>query len=128
MSIKFQHSGMSELTLERGRVTPYVPEEIEPHQDLYLTEGNNPKVINYGDPLKFMKLEFKYLSRDNYDGTVNGLKTWFEDSTINWSANNFTLVDENNVSWTVRLWQKKFNMKNLGNDRYSVELVLLIES
>lgn len=126
MSIKFSKAGMSDLTLERGRLFPVIS-PITINQDRYLTESNNPKVIDYGDNLELKELKFNYLSKDNYDGATNGLKTWFEDSTINWCENNFTLTDENGATHTVRLWQDKFDMRMTSNGRYTISLTLLEE-
>lgn len=123
MSIVFQKGGMSDLALERGRLLPYSPENININQEKYLTESNNPKITDYGSNLKLISLQFSHLTKDNYDGTVNGLKTWFEDSTINWLESSFTMVDENNVSHTIRLWQDKFEMSMSSNGRYSIFLI-----
>ena len=92
-----------------------------------MTESNNPIVVDYGDNLEFINLNFKNLSKDNYDGAVNGLKTWFESSEINWSANNFTLIDELGVSNTVRLWESSFGMAFKANGLYEISLKLLKE-
>ncbi len=126
-SIVFSAGGMSDLTLERGRLVPYSPEDVTINQDNYLTESNNPKVTNYGDNLNLINLSFRHLSKDNYDGTVNGLKTWFEDANINWMVNNFTLTDENGQAHTVRLWNKKWRMSADRGGRYSITLRLLKE-
>ena len=126
MSIVFIKSGLSNLTLERGRLFP-ISTPIEINQDRYLTEDNNAKVVDYGSDLDLWELNFNYLSVDNYNGSVNGLKTWFESSQVNWSMNNFTLTDENGVAHTVRLWQKSFNMPRHGSGRYSISLILLKE-
>ncbi len=124
MSIVFSAGGMSNLTLERGRLYPLsIPIQI--NQELNLTDGMNPKVTDYGGTAQFWKVIFNYLSKDNYDGSVNGLKTWFEDGNINWCENSFTLTDENGVAHTVRLWQKNFDMPENSNGRYSVGLTLL---
>lgn len=127
MSIVFSKSGMSNLTLERGRLFPFSEGDIEINQDRYLTEDNNPIVINYGDNLELVVLSFSFLTKDNYDGAVNGLKTWFEDSNIEWSSNSFTLTDENGVAHTVRYWDDKFSMPKNVNGRYSGKLILLKE-
>ena len=126
MAIKFQKSGMSDLTIEKGRLFP-VSEPIEINQEIHLTESNNPKVIVYGDNLKIIELKFKGLTKDNYNGTVNGLYTWFNDSNINWMENSFTMIDEQGVSHTVRLYQKKFDMKMDSNGRYSIALKFIEE-
>jgi len=126
-SIVFSASGMSDLTLERGRAVPYSPENIEANQDNYLTESNNPKVIDYGNDLEMISLSFQHLSKDNYDGAINGLKTWFENANINWMENSFTLTDENGASHTVRLWSKRWRMIRGRGGRYSVTLPLLKE-
>ena len=126
MSIVFSASGMSNLTLERGRLYP-LSKPTEINQELNLTDDMNPKVTDYGGTAKYWKLMFNYLSKDNYDGSVNGLKTWFEDSNINWCATSFTLTDENGVAHTVRLWQKAFDMPEHGSSRYSIAFTLLEE-
>jgi len=122
--IIFQKTGMSDLTLENGRLVPFSPDEIEINQDKYLTESNNAKIIVYGANLELLKLKFKNLPKDNYDGSINGLKTWFSNSIINWLANSFTLLDENGISYTVRLWQNKFKTIKSSNERYVIELLL----
>ncbi len=127
MSIVFKKSGMSDLTLERGRVVPYQTQEQKINQERYLTESYNTKVVNYGSNAQYLELSFKHLTKDNYDGTVNGLKTWFDDSSINWSMNSFTMLDENGISYTVRLWQNNFKMAVDGAGRYSVKLILKVE-
>lgn len=127
MSIVFQKSGLSDLTLERGRIFPVEEAQIKINQETYLTESMNPKVVNYGSTLKLIRLKFAGLSRDNYDGTINGLKTWFESSQINWSENNFVMIDEMGISHTVRLWQKQFSMKQDSPNRYSITLTFLEE-
>lgn len=126
--IVFQKSGLSDLTMERGRIVPYSPEEIEIDQIQNLTENNIPIIVDYGNNLTFINLEFNHLSKDNYDGATNGLKTWFSSSQVNWMANNFTMIDENGVSHTVRLWDKKFKFQTLGSGRYNISIKLLKES
>ena len=127
MSIVFKKSGVSDLTLERGRIVPYSTEEDQINQERYLTENYTSKVVNYGSNGKFLELTFKHLTKDNYDGTANGLRTWFNNSNINWSKYSFTLVDEDGVSHTVRLWQNRFKMGVDNAGRYSVKLIFKVE-
>ena len=122
--IVFSKTGLSNLTLEHGRTIPHVPENIDVNQEISLTEDNVAKVIDYGPDLTLIRLEFNHLSKDNYDGTVNGLKTWFESSTINWCANSFNMTDENGINRSVRLWQIKFSMARDHGGRYSVSFIL----
>lgn len=126
MAIIFSKGGMSDLTLERGRIFP-IQSPIQINQERHFTESMNPKVIVYSGTAEFFELKLEGLSRDNYDGTVNGLKTWFENALINWSENNFTLVDEEGNSLTVRLWQDNFNPQEESANRYSISLTLLKE-
>jgi len=86
-----------------------------------------PKVVDYGNTLKLIELKLEGLSRENFDNAVNGLKTWFESSQINWCENSFTMVDETGTNRTVRLWQKEFKMAEVSPNRYSVSLTLLEE-
>lgn len=123
MSIVFSKGGLSDLTLTRGRIFP-LAEPIEINQEINLTDGMNPKVTDYGGTAVFWQVTFLYLTKDNFDGAVNGLKTWFSSTVINWCENSFTLIDESGVSHTVRLWQKQFNMPENSNGRYSVSFTL----
>lgn len=125
-SIVFKKSGLSDLTIERGRVYP-VRQPIQINQERYLTESMNPKVIGYGSTLETIILEFVGLTRDNYDGATNGIKTWLSSSTINWSENSFTLVDERGDTHTVRYWSDTFDMPRVYGNRYSTTLTLLKE-
>ena len=127
MSIVFQKGGLSDLTLEHGRMMPYDIDDIDINQDMYLTENMNPKVVDYGGTANFILLQFRNLSKDNYDGSTNGLKTWFQATAINYAENNFTLVDENGVSHTVRLWQNKFKIIKDSSERYHFQIKLLEE-
>lgn len=127
MSITFAIAGRSDLTMERGRIIPYVPIEYKIDQLLHFTEQNNPKVTDYGSNIQFIKLSFKHLSKDQYDGTVNGLETWFSSSQVNWAANSFTMTDEEGNTHTVRFWQNSFQMTRDAGGRYTVSFVLLKE-
>jgi hypothetical protein len=122
----FTKSGRSNLTLERGRLYP-VSINYAKNQERYLTEGMNPKVVSYSGTLQLFNLSFSYLSKDNFDGTVNGLKTWFQSTQINYSEYSFTLIDEDGVSHTVRLWDDDFEMGKDVSGRYFVTIKLLKE-
>lgn len=124
--IIFSHASMSDLTIERGRLFP-LREPIELNQERQLTENKNPKVIDYGGYLNLWEMRFEGLSKDNYDGVVNGLKTWFQDSNINWAQNNFTLTDESGTDHTMRYWADDFDMPADADNRYSITLILLKE-
>ncbi len=126
-TITFQKAAMSDLVLERGRLLPFSPEAISINQDMYLTESNNAKTVKYGDNLSLVKLSFNNLTKDNYDGTVNGLKIWFENALIDWTLNSFTMIDEAGIINTVRLWQKDFTMPLKSNSRYLIGLTLKLE-
>jgi len=121
--IIFQKGGMSDLTIERARVLPStIPIEI--NQKRHLTQSMNAKVVDYGSTMETFQISFQGLTRDNYDGVVNGLKTWFSNSNINWAKNSFTMRDENNEVFTVRFWQDDFDMPNEEGDVYSISLIL----
>lgn len=124
MAITFAKGGMNTLTLERGRVYP-LSRPIDINQELNLTDGMNPKVTDYGGTAKYWQLVFNYLSKDNFDGAINGLKTWFESATINWCANSFTMTDERGAAIVVRLWQKRFDMSEHGSSRFGISLTLI---
>lgn len=127
MSITFQKTGLSDLVIERGRLFPD-KQPIQINQDRYLTESMNSKIVSRGSSAQFLKLKFSGLSKDNYDGTVNGLKTWFESSTINWSSASFTMIDEDGTTHTVRYWNDDFDMPGIAPNRYEFTLELKKES
>lgn len=123
MAITFRKTGLSDLILERGRLFP-LKNPITINQERYLTESNTPVVVDYGNPEKIIEVHVEFLTRDNYDGTINGLKTWFESSTINYSLNSFTLIDENGYEHTVQLWQDDLDFSENISGRYSVKMDL----
>lgn len=124
--ITFRKSGLSDLVIPRGRLYP-AKTPIEINQDRLLTESNNPIVVNYGDHLELLEISLEGLTRDSYDGTVNGIKSWFKNSAINFAENNFTIEDEHGESFTVRYWAGNFDMQETGENNFSVKLKLLIE-
>jgi len=125
--ITFEKNGLTSLTIAGGRITPYSPEDQILNQETYLTESSNPKVVNYGSNLNLIKLVLKNLSKDNYDGSTQGIKTWFETSTINWSSASFTLKDEFGTDYLARLWQNKFSVKARPNSRYDITIILKVD-
>ncbi len=124
--IVWQKGGMSDLTIDKGRSFP-VSEPIEINQERYMTESFNAKVISYGSSAKFIQLDISGVPKDNYDGTVNGIKTWFEDSNVNWSENSFTMIDERGNTLTVRFWQDGFSMPEAWAHRHNVSILLKVE-
>lgn len=127
MTITFSKSGLTDCVIEHGRISPYIPLDITINQELYLTEDNQSKVVNYGSNFETIELIFKNLSRDNYDGSANGIKTWFENPTISWSLHPFTMVDEFGLTHSVRLWQNEFAVNAKPNGRYDISLTLKVE-
>ncbi len=124
--IVWKKTGMSDLTIDKGRSFP-VNEPIQINQERYLTESLNAKVINFGSSAKFIQLDIAGVPRDNYNGTINGIKSWFENSNVNWSKNSFTMIDERGVTLTVRLWQDDFNMPEQWANRHNVSILLKVE-
>ncbi len=124
--IIFRKAGLSDLTLERGALFP-MRNPIEKNQYRYLTESGNAKVYTQSGEHETLVLKFQGLSRDNYDGTVNGLKTWLKASQINWAENAFTLIDSDQRELTVRYWADNFDMPPASFNRYDVTLTLKVE-
>ena len=126
-TIIFQQAGMSDLTIEHGRTLPLELDDITINQERYLTEDNKPKVVDYGDDQNIIRMHFKSLTKDNFDGTINGLRTWFQNALINWSQFSFTMVDEAGATHTVRYWTDKFRMPMAVNGLFSITFELLKE-
>jgi len=64
------------------------------------------------------------LSKDNYDGSINGLKTWFENAAIDWRKNYFQYTDESGSEYDVRLWDEVFSMEEYASNRYRIRILL----
>jgi len=121
--IVFSKTGLSNLTIEQARSFPLL-EEITINQQMYLTEGNEAKVVDYGDDLEIINIVIGGLSHDNLTGTVNGLLTWFKNSAINWAQNSFTMTDETGAAQTVRFWDKKFKKVQKANGIFDISFKL----
>ena len=124
--IVFQKSGLSDLTIQRGRAFP-VRNPHKPNQIRHLTENNQAKVISFGQALRLVELQVGGLNADNYNGAVNGLQTWFSSSQINYSLNSFTMIDEYGESNTVRLWQDDFEVVETEPGIFAIKVTLKIE-
>jgi len=120
---EFQKTGVTTVTFDRGRVFP-ISEPIEVYQHRYDTEGLNTKVISYNVQNDFINAPFTGLSAAN----KTALETFFQHVNVNWSESDFTFVDENSQSRTVRLWQDRFNMVENSPNRFSVSFLLKDES
>ena len=57
MSIVFSKAGLSDLTLERGRLYP-ISKPIQINQELYMTESLNAKVVDFGSTATFWMMVF----------------------------------------------------------------------
>lgn len=120
----FSHSSIStDLVFEKGQLYT-VRKPIRPNQIVGRTAGGQIKVAKLGKSELTLILNFTGLTKDNYDGTVNGLKTWFETAAIDWRKNSFTLVDETGTSYTVRLMNPEFDMQEYSPGRYRITLTL----
>jgi len=120
---EFQKTGVTTVIFDRGRVFP-VSEPVEVYQHRYNTEGLNTKVISYDVEINFINASFTGLTSAN----KTALETFFQHANVNWSESDFTFVDENGVSRTVRLWQDRFNMVETSPNRFSVTFLLKDES
>lgn len=126
-AILFQKSGMSDLTLANGVILPK-KHTYQINQKRYFTESMNAVVLSLSSKAELLILRIADVSKDNFNGSVNGLKTWFDNSLINYSENNFTLVDENGETSTVRLWADNFEIDETQPGLFSLELTLLKEA
>jgi len=101
---KFVKSGnaYSPFTFEKGRTMP-VKEPINPNQTIGKAVGGAVKVANHGTAEQLREIEIKNVSETNR----NNLIGFIQDSTVNYSLNTFTFVDEDSTSHTVRLWNAK---------------------
>jgi len=124
--IVFQKSGLSDLTLEHGRSYP-TSIVIEVNQERYLTEDFKPKVIDFGSSHETMVIKLEGISKDNIDGAINGLRTWFEASQVTWALNSFTMINERGINQTIRWWDKSFKIKEVSPNRYDVSFIVKVE-
>ena len=121
----FSKSGAPTVTFSRGRIFP-IAEPININQRRNETESMRTKVISYGSQSNFIRVALDGLPKADYD-EANGLRTFLEDPSVNWSANTFTMTDETGVARTVRFWQDTFQMEEVAPNRYRVNILLKVE-
>ena len=121
--ITFKKTGKSDLTIKNGRILP-AKDSIQINQIKTLTSGNNPIVVDYSNSKKIYKLVLKNLSKDEFSGSINGIKTWFKSPEINWMMNSFTMILTDGTQKIVRLWNNKFDMNMKPNFRYDLIIEL----
>lgn len=115
------------LIFEKGRIFPK-PNPIEINQAMGFSEDMKAKVADMGNNLELIDVMMQRLTKDQYDGTVNGLKTWFDNTNINWRKNTFTFQDETGAKITVRLLDENFDMPEVVSGFYSFKLRLMQEN
>lgn len=122
-TLKFVKETLPPLVFEKGQSYP-IHRPIKPRQIIQEAVGGAEMVTDVGTPEELFNLVFQRLSEDNYSGLVNGLKTWFEDSNINWGQNSFTYQDEDGVETTVRYLDNTFDMPDRIAKLFSTKLTL----
>jgi hypothetical protein len=98
----FEHASVTNFTFEKERSLP-INEPITPAQNVGIAGGGQVKVVNYGDAEQLRKVSVNNISKTNRDA----LLTFLQNSNINYSQGTFTFRDENNSTYTVRLWNAK---------------------
>ncbi|MDZ7355755.1 MAG: hypothetical protein ONB55_21760 [candidate division KSB1 bacterium] len=118
--IVFQKSGLSDLTFENGRAYPLIS-PVEFNQEIYETEDRSVKVVDYGGtPVEYIQINLPGMNQKE----ALGLLAWFKSSQVNGAANNFTVINENGESQTVRLWQTQIEIEQDGFGIYNASLTL----
>ena len=96
---QFQKSGVTTVTLEKGRSLP-LSEPINPAQNIGIAGGGQVKVANFGTAEQLRQVVITNVSETNR----NAVLSFLQHANVNYSQNSFTFVDENSTSRTVRLW------------------------
>jgi len=119
--IIFRKSGLTDLFIQ-GRSLP-ISQEFVFNQDLYTSEGNQPKIIDFGDDIEensLVQININNLSED----LKNQIKSWFKSAQINGAEGSFTMINEDGEGKTVRLWSDKLSMTVDDTGLYSAFFVL----
>ncbi len=106
---------------DKARFKP-INTPINPNQIIGVAGGNQVKVADLGDEEELFVIVINRISETNR----NNLLGFLQDSTVNYSLNTFTFIDEDSVSTTVRLWSVKgLDFPSVkGGDLYNVKLLL----
>jgi len=107
------------FTFEKGRFLP-VSEPDQPRQLRGIAGGGQVKIADLGDPEEYFDIIINRVSKTNRDN----LEGFITDSTVNYSENTFTFVDENSTSHTVRWWSDNLNNPQVKGGLYNLRLIL----
>lgn len=118
--LTFQKAGLTDLVIEGGRSLP-ITTELTFNQERVLTEDRQPKVVDYGGDIEQLyQVNLENLSVKDF----RDLKAWFSSSQVNGALNNFTMIDEDGTSLTVRLWSDKVTLTMNAFGVYSASFLL----
>lgn len=120
----FTKSGVTTYTFDKARTFP-VSEPVGGQQIVDEAGSGQPKVADLGAEEQFINVKARNLSATN----ISALLTFFRDSLINWSANNFTWTDEDSNTNLVRYMNSKgiLDPKEDNDDKFSVIIRLKVE-
>lgn len=119
----YSKSGVATFTFEKARFLP-VRKPKTPGQIIGKAGGNQVKVANVA-PVE--QLFMVVVDRVTSTQEAN-LRTFIEDSNINYSLNTFTFTDENSTTYTVRFWNlKNFDIPQVKGSLFNMNHILRVE-
>ena len=121
--ITFSKTGMTTLTLSRGRSFP-VSAPLTFHQIRTVSEAQTVRIATMAPPTQYIRVVCQFLTQDEADA----LLAWFQDGTINGGAATFTLTDEAGTDYEVRLWQDTLEIPQTSLGFSSVDLLLRVDA
>lgn len=110
---------ISPLTLTRAALFPRVEPQIL-NQFVGVSDANTVQVSVLGAALETISLQFQQLTPA--DGA--NIKAFLSDPLVNYGENEFTFIDSNSVSHTVRYLEPQVALPEETSDSVSWELIL----
>ena len=111
------------FTFEKGRYLP-VNSPINPNQDIGIGGGGAVKVVDHGDAEQLFEIVINNVSKTNRDNLLG----FIQDSTVNYTQNTCTFVDEESTSYTVRIWKAEgLDFPQVRGGLYNIRLLLRVE-
>jgi hypothetical protein len=110
---------VSPLVFSRAAVYPKV-EPLILNQFVGVSDANTVQVAIIGPPLETISLQFQQLIADD----VTNIKAFFADPLVDYAANEFTFIDSDGISHTVRYLENQLAMPEESNGQFTWELIL----
>lgn len=109
---------ISPVVLTRGSIFPKVSPLIL-NQFVGVSDANTVQVAVIGSPLQTISVQFVQLTTQD----ATNILAFFNDAAVNYGQEEFTYVDEDSVSHTVRYLEQEFVVPEESDNSFSWEAV-----